>query len=145
MGYSTYLTFPLGYGSTLVTVYYLAMRNVPGLQEIFPKFLAFGVVATIAILPLSVFVGWIHMKRSSILVSEAQVTTEASPWNYMLPEGIATEVQYPFFRETLVAIAELLDREGLLDASRRKRFEGLVQKFDVLLKGGSVGKPRRKM
>lgn len=34
IGYSTYLTFLLGFATTLVTVYYLAINNIPALKPI---------------------------------------------------------------------------------------------------------------
>jgi len=56
LGYSTHLTFLLGYVSTLVTVYYLAIKNIPSLLDVFPHFLGFAVLATILGVPLAVIV-----------------------------------------------------------------------------------------
>ena len=144
LGYSTYLAFPLGYGSTLVTIYYLAIRNVPGLQELFPKFLMFGVISTVVAVPLSVLIGWVHMKKSGALLKEVEVSAEANPYNYKLPPGIVREVQFPYFKEVLIGMREVLGKEGLLDSSTSKRIEGLLQNVDLLIQGGYVGKPRRK-
>ena len=63
LGYSTYLTFLLGYASTLVTVYFLAIKNMPVLLEIFPNFELFSVIATVIGVPLSIGIGWLHLKR----------------------------------------------------------------------------------
>ena len=133
IGYSTYLTFLLGYGSTLVTVYYLAIRNIPGLQELFPKFLGFGLAATIAAIPISVAIGWGHLKGSQVWKSELDVALEANPYSYKLPLGIPLEVLYPCYREILAGMKELLDKQGLLEPEKSKRLEELLQKFDVLL------------
>ena len=46
-GYSTYLTFLLGYVSTLVTVYYPAIKNMPPLLDLFPHFAEFAIIATV--------------------------------------------------------------------------------------------------
>jgi hypothetical protein len=145
LGYGTYLTFPIGYVSTLVTIYYLAIQNVPGLKEVFSRFVLFGIIATIAIFPLSVATGWVHAKRSRALKSEFEIAAEANPYNYKLPPGINLEVVYPFFEETLAAVKDLLDKQGLLDPKRAKRFEELLQKIDLLLKGGYMGRPRTKI
>ena len=85
LGYSTYLTFILGYASTLVTVYYLAIRNAPALLDLFPHFAEFGVLATVVGGPLAVVIGWIHLKRSGLYSSEADISVEASPYTYKLP------------------------------------------------------------
>ena len=54
IGYNTYLVFLLGYSSTLVTVYYLAIRNIPELQSLFQRFWLFAVLATVIWVPASV-------------------------------------------------------------------------------------------
>jgi hypothetical protein len=56
-GYSTYLTFLLGYMSTLITVYYLAIKNIPELLDLFPRFVPFAVLSTVIGAPLSIIVG----------------------------------------------------------------------------------------
>ncbi len=142
-GYNTYLTFPIGYVSTLVTIYYLAIRNVSGLESIFPKFSTFGIVATIVSFPLSVAIGWGHLKRSQAWKSEIDVSTEANPYNYKLPPGYSKEVLFPLLQELLMGTTQLLDKQDLIDPSRRKHLEELQRKLDLLLHGGYVGHPRR--
>jgi hypothetical protein len=143
VGYGTYLTFVLGYGSTLVTVYYLAIKNVPDLLAIFPKFLPFAGLATIVGAPLSVAIGWIHLKRSKLYSSELDISTEANPYNYKITPGINTEVLYPAYVEILHVLRKLAETNMLLNESELEHIEALEKKFDLLLKGGSVGRPRR--
>lgn len=145
VGYATYLTFPIGFFSTIVTVYYLAIRNIPGLEQIFPRFLVFCVLAATASVPLSVLLGWIHVKRSRAWTSEMDVTVEANPYNYKLAPGYYKEVLFPLYRELLIGTTQLLDEQGLMDSSRRKRLEELRSKMDLLLRGGSVGLPSRRL
>jgi hypothetical protein len=145
VGYNTYLTFLVGYGSTLVTVYYLAIRNVQGLQELFPRFLTFGALATAVGLPLSVAIGWIHVKRSQAWRSELDISVEANPYYYRLAPGHTTEVFTPINKEMLLAVRDLLKREGLIDPERSKRLDDLLEKLDLLLKGGYVGRPRARL
>jgi len=95
LGYGTYLTFLLGYVSTLVTVYYLAIRNVPDLLSIFPHFAAFAVLATIIGVPLAVVIGWAHLKRSGLFTSEQDISVEANPYLYKLPPGYTKELTIP--------------------------------------------------
>jgi len=145
VGYGTYITFPIGYVTTLVTIYYLAIRNVPGLLDVFSRFLVFGVVATAIGFPLSVVIGWAHMKRTEAWKSEVEVGYEAHPYNYKLPPGYNVEVTYPLFKELLTASKDILDEQGLLDDTRSRRIEELIQKLDLLLQGGYVGRPRIKL
>jgi hypothetical protein len=143
MGYATYLTFLLGYFSTLVTVYYLAIKNMPALLDIFPHFVPFAMLATAIGAPLAVIVGWVHMKRSSLYSAERDIGVEASPYNYKLPGGYWNEVVGPLYLELLTQHKRLLDSQKSLTNEERVRIESLEYKLETLIRGGLVGTPRR--
>jgi len=145
LGYSTYLTFLLGYISTLVTVYYLAIKNIPDLLEIFPRFVPFAVLATVIGVPLSVVIGWVHLKRSSLYSSEADIAIESNPWNYKLPPGYQKEAFYPLLAAQMKLIRKIAEKQALISESEIKELNDLEEKVRVLLSGGYVGTPRRKM
>jgi len=143
MGYSVYLTFLFGYVSTLVTVYYLAVKSVPYLSDVFPRFVPFAVLATVIGGPLSVVIGWIHMKRSRLYSSEADVTQEAYPYNYKLTPGINPEVVFPTALAQLKLLRMMAERNGLLTESERDAIDELEKKYQILIRGGYVGMPKR--
>jgi hypothetical protein len=145
IGYNTYLLFPVSYVSTLVTVYYLAIKNIPELQYFFSRFILFTVVATLAAVPVAVTIGWLHVKKSKAMRSEFDISMEANPYNYKLPPGWNQEVLMPLLNEVLKGIRDVLSKEGMMDASRAKHFDEIQQKLDLLLNGGYVGKPRTKI
>lgn len=142
MGYNTYLVFLLGYGSTLVTVYYLAIKNIPELQDIFQKFWLFAVLATVIGIPLSTTIGWIHAKRSLLWKAEFEISTEANPFIYRAA-GYTREAQIPATLETLRLVKLISEKENLLDPDTRKRIEDLERKLETLRDGGAVGQPKR--
>jgi hypothetical protein len=143
IGYSTYLTFLLGYASTLVTVYYLAIKNIPDLLGIFPKFVPFAAIATAIGLPLSVGVGYIHYKRSPAFTSEVDIQVEANPYYFKLPPGYNREVFGPLYLELLLLLKQLSATQKLLADEDKARIEELERKLRLLNAGGLVGKPRR--
>ena len=143
LGYSTYLTFLLGYVSTLVTVYYLAIKNVPSLLDLFPKFVPFAVLATVTGVPLSVAVGWIHLKRSRLFSSETDVSMEANPYNYKMAPGKETEVFYPALLVQLRILRKLSESNRLLSAADEAELAQLEDRLLTLRAGGYVGTPRR--
>jgi hypothetical protein len=145
MGYSTYLTFLLGYVSTLVTVYYLAIKNVEPILQIFPHFVPFAALSTLIGVPLAICIGWVHLKRSKLYSSEVDVSVESNPYNYKMQPGYWKEVFTPLYLELLVQVERLLEVQGLLSESDKRRIEGLQQKLRILLDGGYVGTPRRNM
>lgn len=145
VGYGTYLTFLFGYVSTLVTVYYLAVRNIPLLLDLFPKFNSFAILATAIGAPVSVAMGWVHLKRSYAFSSEVDISVESNPYNYRLTPGITTEVNMPADLLQLRILRKLAESHNLLGEDEKKQMETLESKYAVLLQGGNVGSPRRKM
>lgn len=144
-GYATYLTFALGAINTLVVVWYLAVREVPAIQSIFGHFLPFAVIVSLIGVPLAVLVGWIHIKRSPAYSSEMDISAEANPYYYKLPPGYWTEVYTPLYMELLAQLRKLLEAQNLLTDEDRSRIDSLERKLKVLVEGGFVGSPRRKM
>ncbi len=143
IGYSTYLTFLLGYVSTLITVYYLAIKNIPDLLTLFPRFVPFAILATIIGGPMSVTIGWLHLKRSPAYSSEMDIGVESNPYSYKLPPGYNREVWAPMFLEMLDMMMRLLEKQGLLREAESSQIEELKRKVGILIAGGSVGTPKR--
>jgi hypothetical protein len=144
LGYSTYLTFLLGYVSTLVTVYYLAIKNLPDLLNVFPHFVPFAILATVIGGPLAILLGWLHLKRSTLFSSEADISMEASPYTYKLPQsGINKDVYFPGVLYELMIVRRLAEANGLLSDSEKAAIEELERKYQTLLNGGYIGTPKR--
>jgi hypothetical protein len=145
MGYSTYLTFLLGYVTTLITVYYLAIKNMPILLDVFPHFVPFAILATLIGAPLSVSIGWLHLKRSPAYSSEMDIGVEANPYYYKLPPGYNREVWVPVYIELLGQVMRLVESQKLLRPEDKARIEEIQGKLQLLKNGGSVGSPRTRM
>jgi len=114
IGYATYLTFILGALSTLVVVWYLAIREAPAIESFFGRFVPFAIVAALVGVPLSVGIGWVHLKRSPAYSSEQDISVEASPWYYKLAPGWQREAFAPVYLELLTQLSRLLDANNLL-------------------------------
>ncbi len=129
----------------MITVYYLAIKNIPELLNVFPHFVPFAVLATVTGVPLSVGIGWVHLKRSRAFTSEQDVAVEANPYFYKLPPGFNLEVFGPVYLELLLQGKKILQSQGLLNDEEKSRIEKLEQKLRTLNEGGYVGNPRVKM
>lgn len=142
IGYATYLTFLLGYTSTLVTVYYLAIKNIPDLLRIFPNFGPFTILATAIGAPLSIGVGWFHLKRSTLFSSESDISVESNPWCYKPTPGFQKDFMVPM----MIAQIRILRRmaEGTLTSSDLHDIEDLEAKYRTILAGGFIGTPKRR-
>ena len=76
-GWGTYFSFVLAAVNTLTVTYYLAIEEAPILKEIFPSFI-FYIIFTISIgIPLLIFIGYIHYKKTPSYVAEADITVES--------------------------------------------------------------------
>lgn len=145
IGYATYLTFLLGAVNTLIVVWYLAIREVPAIQNLFGHFIPFAMVVILIGGPLSIAIGWIHIKRSPAFSSEMDIGVEANPYYYKLPPGYNREVYAPLYLELLVQLKRLLSAQGLLDSEENSKIKELEDKLKTLIDGGLIGKPRTKI
>ncbi len=78
-GWATYFAFILAAVNTLVVTYYLAIENLPLLQQIFPSFTHYVVTVAIIGIPILTITGYIHFKKSHAYKSEADIAIEANP------------------------------------------------------------------
>ena len=125
-------------------MYYLAIKNMPDLLTIFPHFLDFVLLGTIVGVPLSVFLGWLHLKKTSAYTAEADISTEANPYTYRLPPGYWKEAIAPTFLELLKQNQKILASSNLLSEEDEQTISELQRKLSLLISGGHVGVPRRK-
>jgi hypothetical protein len=145
IGYATYLTFVMGYVSTLITVYYLAIKNLPYLLKLFPSFWLFSLLGTVIGAPTSVAIGWLHLKRSHAYTSEQDITVESNPYSWKLTPGKEAEAFAPSYLELLKLVSKLLKSQDLLSKEDEERIDALEKKLQTLLEGKMVGNPRRKI
>lgn len=143
MGWSTYFAFILAAVNTAVLTYYIALERIPFVKEIFPTFVHYFVTFTLVGIPLLIFIGYIHYKRSPIYKAEADVGAEANPYNYKLPPGYTPEVVFPLYLFLTNALLKINNDEKLSD-EEKKDLENLQKKLKTLISGGYVGNPKRK-
>ena len=139
IGYATYLTFLLGAVNTLVVVWYLAIRDIPLVEDIFGHFAPFAIFVTIVGVPLSIAVGWVHYKRSPAYTSEIDIQIEANPYNYKLIPGKERELYGPLYLEMLQLMRKLLQAQHLMSSADESAVDTLESKLRVLVEGGFVG------
>jgi len=112
-GWSTYFAFIFAAINTMVVTYYLAIENIPVLKEIFPTFyIYFGVTASIGI-PLLVFIGYIHFKRTSAYKAEADIYYESNP--HALRSLINTEILVELNLKLNEKLIKMINNEKLSD------------------------------
>ena len=79
-GWSTYFVFILAAINTLTVTYFLAIDNYPALKIIFPSFEIYVLILISIGVPLLIFIGYCHYKKTKAFRSEMDVLVESNPF-----------------------------------------------------------------
>jgi hypothetical protein len=122
-------------------VWYLAIQNIPIVQQVFGHFLEFAIATSVVGTVAAIVIGYVHLKRSPAYSSEADIGVESNPYYYKLPPGFNREVFAPMYFELLVLMQKILEGRPLGDEDKA-RIEKLKEKLKLLESGGAVGSER---
>lgn len=136
IGYGTYLTFLLGFATTIVTVYYLAINNIPALKSVFTSFWLFTILSVAVGVPLSVLGGWLHYKRSQAYSSEVDIAVEANPYYFKIIPGKEKELQVPLTVANIDLTVAMARKLGVLTPELESDLLQLREKYVRLAKYG---------
>ena len=136
IGYGTYLTFLLGFVSTIVTVYYLAINNIPLLKLVFPSFYLFSILAIAVGVPLAVFSGYFHFKRSQAYSSEVDIGVEANPYLFKITPGKEKDMTVPYIIASIDLTLAMAKQLGALTPEIESRCLEVREKYVNLAKHG---------
>jgi len=142
LGYGTYLSFFVGFATFISTTYYLAIEKISFLSDLFGRFYEFAVLAILIIIPASVGIGWLHMKRTLAYSTDIEVSVEANPYNYVIVPGKEKEIYAPLWLTIMDSLERILEKQNLLTDEEKKEIEKIRSNISVLMKGGVIGKPR---
>ena len=78
-GWTTYFAFIFAAINTMVVTYYLAIENIPVLKTIFPTFYAYLAITASLGIPLLIFIGYAHQKKTASYKAEADIYYESNP------------------------------------------------------------------
>ncbi len=143
-GWGTYFAFIFAAINTLTVTYFLAIENYPFLNELFPSFVHYVVIVSAIGVPILVGVGYAHFKRSLAYSAEADIVTEAHPYNFRILPGWNTEVVFPLYL-TLSEMMIKWSKDEKLNNEDIEKLKNLQDKIQKLLRGEMVGEPRKKI
>ena len=125
-GWSTYFAFILAAINTLTVTYFLAIENYPDLKSIFPSFEQYVTIIMLIGIPLLVFVGYIHFKRTRAFKSEVDVLIESNP--YQRRNTVNGEINLRLNLKLLGMLIKVSKKESLAE-SDLKDIEDLHSKI----------------
>jgi len=129
-GWSMYFAFIFAAVNTLTVTYYLAIERVPILVGIFPSFIHYVVIVGSLAIPILVFVGWLHFKRSAAFRAEANVVMEANPFQRRV--FVNSELLLKLNLKLIQFLSKSIDNTKLSD-DEKKEFEIIVKQISDLI------------
>ena len=122
MGWSTYFAFILAAINTLTVTYFLAVDNYPTLKIIFPSFEIYILVTITIGVPLLIFIGYSHYKKTKAFRSEMDVLIESNP--FLRRNTVNADINIRFNLRLLDLILKLskdtISKEELKDMEKIK-------------------------
>ena len=137
-GWSTYFAFIIAALNTMVTTYYLAIKDVPTLEILFPSFSIYVVILSAIGVPLLVLVGYLHYKKSAAFKAEADINMEANP--HMRRLLLNTETLLSLSANMSEIMVKLTKNEKLTE-KEHEEIEVLKKKLDDYIKKRTIHDP----
>ena len=139
-GYVTYFTMIVGLINVLSSTYFLAIKKIPWLINLFPTFTHYVTFCIIVGIPLVIVVGWLHLKRIGTYAAEADISNEATPYNYKLVPGVLKDAFGPAYLAMLRINIKRAKGEKLTP-DELSEIQNIEEKLQKLIDGGHVGNP----
>ena len=140
IGYATYFALFIGIINILTTSYFLAIKKIPTIVQIFPTFEIYIITIISIGIPLVTLVGWLHFKKIGTFSAESEISQQAHPYNFKYQPGYNKEVFGPAYLEILKINRKKITGEKLSEDELIKIKE-IEKNLEKLIDGGYVGNP----
>ena len=139
-GYVTYFTMIVGLINVLSSTYFLAIKKIPWLINFFPTFTHYVAFCIVIGIPSVIVVGWLHLKKIGTYAAEADISNEATPYNYKLVPGVLKDAFGPAYLAILRINIKRAKGEKLTP-NELSEIQDIEEKLQKLIDGGYVGNP----
>ena len=112
-GWATYFAFIVAAVNALTVTFFLAIDEYPSLGVIFPTFFHYVLIVSGIGVPLLIFVGYVHYKKSKSFRAEQDVLIETSPHFRRILQN--TEVLLPSYLKLIELVVKLSENKKLTD------------------------------
>jgi hypothetical protein len=113
------------------------------LKTVFPSLTWFAIVSSALTIPIGVYIGYFHMKRTGAFAADASVATESNPYVYKVVPGKEQEVFLPLMILTARGLQKVMERENMLTGEEKEELDSVLATAEKLLAGHPVGPGRR--
>ena len=110
-GWSLYFAFILAAINTLTVTFYLAIEKYPDLNWLFPSFLHYILVVCVIGVPILIFIGYVHYKRTAARKAEVDISYETDA--YKARTLVNTEIAITLNMQLLDIITKITKKQEL--------------------------------
>jgi len=139
MGWSTYFAFVFAAVNTLTVTYFLAIENYPILKEVFPTFPIYVIVLVLVGVPLLVFIGYVHFKRSPSYRTESAITYESNPFARRIFVNSELNLQ---INQELIELLLKISKGGKISEDHISRISKIQEKLNEFTKERTLSNKR---
>mgnify|MGYP000291818642 CR=1 FL=1 len=125
-GWSLYFAFIFAAINTLTVTYYLAVEKYPDLNWMFPTFLHYILIVCSIGIPILLFVGYVHYKRTAARKAEVDISYETDA--YKARTLVNTEIAITLNMKLLDIITKISKNQELSDEDYQE-LENLHEKL----------------
>ena len=125
-GWSIYFAFILAAINTLTVTYFLAIDNYPGLKIIFPSFELYIIILSSIGIPILIFIGYSHYKKTQGFKSEIDILIETNPYQRRMLVNTETVLSLHL---KLISIIQEVAKNQDLDQNKIDELEKLYKEI----------------
>ena len=127
-GWSIYFAFILAALNTLTVTYFLAIDNYPGLKIIFPSFELYITILSSIGIPILIFIGYSHYKKTQGFKSEIDILIETNPYQRRILVNTETVLSLQL---KLISIIQEVAKNQDLDQNKIDELEKLYKEIST--------------
>ena len=127
-GWSIYFAFILAAINTLTVTYFLAIDNYPGLKIIFPSFELYIITLSSIGIPILIFIGYSHYKKTQGFKSEIDILIETNPYQRRILVNTETVLSLQL---KLISIIQEVAKNQDLDQNKIDELEKLYKEISA--------------
>ena len=129
-GWSIYFAFILAAINTLTVTYFLAIDNYPGLKIIFPSFELYITILSSIGIPILIFIGYSHYKKTQGFKSEIDILIETNPYQRRILVNTETVLSLQL---KLISIIQEVAKNQDLDQNKLDEIKKLTDEISAFM------------
>ena len=129
-GWSIYFAFILAAINTLTVTYFLAIDNYPSLKSVFPSFELYIIILSSIGIPILIFIGYAHYKKTQGFKSEIDIIIESNPYQRRILVNTETALSLQL---KLVTIIQMMAKNQEIDQNQLDKIKKLTDEISAFM------------